>query len=272
MKLSVKIANIVNITKKDIQSIEGFLGYNLPKECLEFFKCFNGGDLDAHFPMTISDVECKISLGSIHSIVEGQDNVMSSFELTCRAFESISYKKFLPLIDTIAGDSFLYELRDGTIWYLDHEKNELEGLEEASKSLNHFLNCFKNNIEDDIEILVERFLIKHHLSNNTINLIKKHGMYDEGESILCSTAAKLGYMEVVKECVAASLPVGDSVLSAGVNGHWDIIKYLMSTGEDINQIQFDGRTLLDWLDWKPDLSCANLVKELGGKKSSELTS
>ena len=90
-------------------------------------------------------------------------------------------------------------------------------------------------------------------------------------------AAIYGQLDLIKEYVNQSKDIdlqdefGATLLHYSLqSGHSEISKFLVISEADVNIIDKEGLTPLDWAHWMNQVETAKLIREYGGKTSAEL--
>ena len=90
-------------------------------------------------------------------------------------------------------------------------------------------------------------------------------------------AAIYGQSELIKEYVNQGKDMdlqdefGATLLHYSLqSGHTEISKFLVISEADVNIIDKEGLTPLDWAHWMNQVETAKLIREYGGKTSAEL--
>ena len=90
-------------------------------------------------------------------------------------------------------------------------------------------------------------------------------------------AAIYGQLDLIKEYVNQSKDMdlqdefGATLLHYSLqSGHSEISKFLVISEADVNIIDKEGLTPLDWAHWMNQVETAKLIREYGGKTSAEL--
>ena len=90
-------------------------------------------------------------------------------------------------------------------------------------------------------------------------------------------AAIYGQLDLIKEYVNQSKDMdsqdeyGATLLHYSLqSGHTEISKFLVISEADVNIIDKEGLTPLDWARWMNQVETAKLIREYGGKTSAEL--
>ena len=90
-------------------------------------------------------------------------------------------------------------------------------------------------------------------------------------------AAIYGQLDLIKEYVNQSKDMdlqdefGATLLHYSLqSGHSEISKFLVISEADVNIIDKEGLTPLDWARWMNQVETAKLIREYGGKTSAEL--
>ena len=105
-------------------------------------------------------------------------------------------------------------------------------------------------------------------------------MFNEGLNKSENTifdAAIYGQSELIKEYVNQGKDMdlqdefGATLLHYSLqSGHSEISKFLVISEADVNIIDKEGLTPLDWAHWMNQVETAKLIREFGGKTSAEL--
>ena len=73
------------------------------------------------------------------------------------------------------------------------------------------------------------------------------------KSEICHKLAMCGNLPLFKEAYEKGYEVEDPMRVAAMNGHFEIVQYLLDKGVDPYEPQkIDGQTILKWLEWKPE--------------------
>lgn len=86
---------------------------------------------------------------------------------------------------------------------------------------------------------------------------------------VCECAAMEGRSDVVERWAYLGRPFGESMRFAAMNGNLNVVDVLISLGNDINQICYDGRTPLDWAFFREERVSA--LRERGALLAAEQT-
>ena len=251
----MKVKELVNdagdpVTISDIQEYEKQTGLRLPTEVKELLCKTNGGRFMDNALLKYQSwnipIEgfCRISSEHLWDI----DRCRKDVEDTTQDIN------WIPFIYCASGDYIVHDNNSVNLW--DHESGELV---EVCETIEQFFSKVKF---ESILSPFERFCATKRLKN----------FYDSpfvsDEDLVCQQAAAEGNLLLVKDCCEAGLNKGKALKAAAMNGHAGILDYLLSIGFDLNETDEQGKTILDWLHWKPEYY--EIVKGKGGKLASEL--
>lgn len=164
---------------------------------------------------------------------------------------------YMPIVSSWNGDYLFLNKMEGGIYYWDHE------LDDSCESAYVLVSENFEKLMSGIEFYPdESKAFEAACSTMSLEELRQTGFFAEDYASIFSEACRQGNLELVRQCTASKLPDKNVMKFAGMNGHIDVLKFLMSRGYDINEDLGGGRTLLDWVRWKPEYY--DVVKSLGG--------
>ena len=107
-------------------------------------------------------------------------------------------------------------------------------------------------------------------------LVEAYNSYKSGKSTIFN-AAIYGQSDLIKEYVKQGKDMnsqdeyGATLLHYSLqSGHTEISKFLVISEADVNIMDKEGLTPLDWAHWMNQVETAKLIREYGGKTSADI--
>lgn len=212
---------------ESIKSLRKKIG-ELPADYVEFLAQTNGGRAQLNF----KNAKCDIDIWVLFTAAEvpQQAGVYS---------ERLSTKHLLPIASTSAGDLVCLGRPSNKVYLWDHD----QGLPDEGLFLTKNFETFWRSLKP--RVWEERY------PSATWEALPKDWVNDTG-LLICECAAIEGHLTIVQKCLERDYPIGESLHRAATNGRMEIVDALVAHGLNINQLDKEGMTPLDWASWDPD--------------------
>lgn len=255
------------MTPMDFRAVIENSGYTLTSEAIaayarehscqihknhaEFLLSFNGGRFKSYVRLPITrgilelDEICRLEEGHPQDIAEVIDLISDRLA-----------RNYIPAIATACGDYLVIDSTTGKVYLWEHEGGDPELLG------NDLPSVLRQFTYEDPTTDLERACGSYSLEQ-----IRSTPLYASDYANICQEAAKQGNLPLVIECVHAGLPPGKALRCAAMNGHREIIEFLLLQGHDLNAMDENGMTILDWVAWKPQYHA--IIEQLGGVSGTQ---
>ncbi|MGJ8638806.1 MAG: SMI1/KNR4 family protein [Opitutaceae bacterium] len=246
-------------TEAEISAFETKMQILLPSDYRSFLLKHDGGTLIENSVRIES--EEWFELRTLYGL-QGDENVLfSDLESMQDCYENSVPDDLLVIANDWGGNQFVM-LRQNphTIYWWDHESGEKQ------KIASNFSDLLSRIVPTPSEPLTN----VEELAKNgkTEKDLDRYLRANDITPAICQEAARSGNIELLRVICARKLPLGDALKFASMNGNFEAFDYLLSTGISINSLLSDGRTALDWTEWKKEY--ASQLRTRGAKLSGEL--
>ncbi|WP_367874627.1 SMI1/KNR4 family protein [Luteolibacter sp. Populi] len=221
-----------------LDGVEKELAVKLPGELRSLLLATNGGEFSYKVNATFRFKEMELEIRGFCRVET--DHVEDLASVAQALSDRLDYRKHLPVAYDGGGNYLVMGIKCNSIYFWDHEGGPLV---KVARSLTDFVAGIEfEPSESPFEILCQ---------SASLEEMKIWQGFNEERDTLCQQAARQGNLRLVRECIAAQLPEGKVMRFAAMNGHWGIVDFLLGLGRDINAVDETGKTLLDWVQWKP---------------------
>lgn len=243
-------------TWNQIKGLETKLGFSLPPELGQLLKEINGGEFVDNVQFRSAEFDLDVGVRGLVRIEDGHYHNLATYVGVLRD-TVLEGTPHVPVFYTFSANKFVFGIEDRRmkLWLSDYD--EVIDLE---MGLAEFV--------DSLEFSDPNSEFERACRDLSFAQIRKQPWFDENRDEICNCAAKMGNLDLVTECLRHHLAAGMVMRFAAMNGHADIVDYLLGLGWDINETDENGRTVFDWVSWKP--AYQEMVRVRGGKPGDEV--
>jgi len=240
------------LTRAEIGDYERRHSVAIPEELAEYLVIRNGGHFPHHTLLPVASG--FISLRDLCRLQEGHGDDIANL-LSLLASDDQLPAGLIPAVTTYCGNFLVMPQAGGGVFWWEHETGDLtrvgDRLADIVPGLQHEPD------ESEFETRCQ---------TATLHELRQTSYFNGHRNEICQEAARQGNSILVAECLDTGLPPGRAMRFAAMNGHFAIVGMLMRRGMDLNAVDDSGKTVLDWLEWKPEYHAR--LREMGARSAA----
>ena len=241
------------LREADVLELESRLGFPLPSDYRQFLQEINGGEQPDREVFTIDNGQ-RAFLKELYSLKSGRMFELEE-QINDRHAAGILPKHIIPIGLDCFGNDVCLDIgieNFGEVCFHYHDRGKAEADDEfeptylVARNFTNFLVSLKfdpgKTSNDEIELMGQTGkradLINFISRGNSIEKINKYSR------TIAQEAARHGNLTLLQVCREHSASLRRTIHLAAMNGHSDVVDYVLGQGIDINERDKDGKTAL----------------------------